>query len=113
VFAKKKLDYISDRLGYTTQKSLRHIVQGTRVSKLSEKIGTVFLKPLKTTIICGQAMAWPRWLVARLSLKISKLVHVWEVVDKVELRQFFLEFFSFPNNIIPLWLSTFIYRMRG
>jgi hypothetical protein len=39
-------------------------------------------------------------------------VHLEFVVDEVALRQVFSEFFGFPVNIIPSWLSILMYQLR-
>jgi hypothetical protein len=68
--------------------------------------------PLAVSNSRGKAMPWLRQLVAGLSMKMPRSVHVRFVVDKVALGQVFLsEFFSFPVSIIPSWHSTLIYHL--
>jgi hypothetical protein len=64
----------------------------------------------------SMAMLWLKWLVASLSLRRPRFapmsVHVEFVVKKVALWQVHLRVLQFsPVNIIPPWLSIFMYHL--
>jgi hypothetical protein len=50
---------------------------------------------------------WLRQLVTSLPLQRPGSIHV---VDKMHWDRFFSEFFGFPINIIPPWLSILLYH---